>query len=463
MVFGRNFIYGLSANPPANHHRDVVRKVLARFNHADDQIIVIPCGPRPDKETTNDIAPIHRATMTDMTFRGMPRVTIDLDDLERDVFTRTKVLEERYRGMGETWFVVGSDLVQAGRDGRSPIHDWEDGVDLWNRLNFVVVPRDGYPCEKEDLPPHVIVLGESTSGSSSVIREKILRGGSYRDGVVPAVAAYIDRYGLYRVRMPTRVGHISIEEPRILLEYDPDNTTAVTIAESFKPFVHESNPNCIVVIGGDGKLLHTVQKHWRRRLPFCGINAGHVGFNLNQNVRAWVDDPRKCFRELNAYHCPMLYTRMWTKRTQRSHVGLNDVYLEKVDQTTWVEVTVNGKVRIRRLGCNVLAVATPVGSTAYTRNMGATPMFIKNEGMVMAAGVVSTHRSWSNAHLPDDASVDLRVLDLWKRPAVAYVDGQNKGQIERMNIRMSRIAAAELLCSPECDFAEKRIDDQFPE
>src|SRR3972149_1858278 len=97
-------IYGGSFNPPGVHHRAVVEALLDRF----DEVRVVPCGPRPDKEVSNDIDPIHRATMLDMTFRGLNRVSVDLFDLEQAVFTRTHELETRYQEAGEIWHAVGS-------------------------------------------------------------------------------------------------------------------------------------------------------------------------------------------------------------------------------------------------------------------------------------------------------------------------------------------------------------------
>ena len=47
------------------------------------------------------------------------------------------------------------------------------------------------------------------------------------------------------------------------------------------------DPNRILVIGGDGVMLHAIRKYWRMRLPFFGINTGHLGFLLN--------DPQEIF------------------------------------------------------------------------------------------------------------------------------------------------------------------------
>ena len=66
---------------------------------------LVPCGPRPDKPTTNDVDPIHRAIMGDLTFRNLDRVRVELFDLEQLTFSKTHELDERFREDGEPWHV----------------------------------------------------------------------------------------------------------------------------------------------------------------------------------------------------------------------------------------------------------------------------------------------------------------------------------------------------------------------
>ena len=87
-------IYGGSFNPPRPAHRLMVEMMVREFG----EVIVVPCGPRPDKLTTNDIDPIHRAAMADMTFGGLPNVRVELFDLENATFTRTHKLNEMFGG-----------------------------------------------------------------------------------------------------------------------------------------------------------------------------------------------------------------------------------------------------------------------------------------------------------------------------------------------------------------------------
>ena len=87
-------IFGGSFNPAGVHHRDIVAK-LAKLDFA--KVYVIPCGPRPDKPSTNDIPAIHRAVMADKTFHGISdKVEVLLFDLENGTFTRNHEFEELF-------------------------------------------------------------------------------------------------------------------------------------------------------------------------------------------------------------------------------------------------------------------------------------------------------------------------------------------------------------------------------
>ncbi len=92
----------------------------------------------------NDVDSIYRATMTDLTFRGLKGVHVDLFDLEQATFTRTHLLQERYAAAGDVWHVVGTDLIESGKSELSFIHQiWEDGKRLWQEYQFAVVTRSG--------------------------------------------------------------------------------------------------------------------------------------------------------------------------------------------------------------------------------------------------------------------------------------------------------------------------------
>ena len=159
-------VFGGSFNPPSLHHRELVAALASQF----DRVIIVPHGPRPDKPATSDVAPVHRAVMNDLAFRGIPNVRLELFDLEALTFTRTDELERMFSSEGEIWHVVGSDIIQGGATGESFVHRvWDRGPELWNTLRFAVVRRTGFTILPEDLPPHHEIVKEAVECSTCAI------------------------------------------------------------------------------------------------------------------------------------------------------------------------------------------------------------------------------------------------------------------------------------------------------
>jgi len=188
-------IFGGSFNPPAIHHRNIVEKLIYYF----DEVIVIPCGPRPDKPTANTIDPVHKIKMIDITFSNIPGVRIEFFDLENNTFTRTHKLDEIFKDEGEVWHIVGSDIIEGGGIKNSIIHKvWENADWVWNNLKFCVIERDGYKFSKDDLPPNYTVFNIGNYGASSIIREKVFKGESINSLVTKDVEEYIIKNKIYK-------------------------------------------------------------------------------------------------------------------------------------------------------------------------------------------------------------------------------------------------------------------------
>ncbi len=449
-------VFGGSFNPPASHHRSIAEELSRLF----DEVIVVPCGPRPDKLTVGGVEPHHRAVMADLAFRGLPKVRVELFDLEENSFTRLHRLEDKLRHRGELWHVVGTDLVTGGSAGASQIQTaWERGPDVWNDLRFAVVARRGHEIGPSDLPPNHLLIEQARSGASTEIREKIYRRESVAGLVDARVADYIDRYNLYRGLPPARSAAIRIERPRPLLVYDEKNPAAVRLAESFAAIASETDPNCIAVIGGDGTMMRAIGKHWRSRLPFYGINVGHRGHLLNE-----IDDPAGFLSgETHLSQLPLIYAETTDTRGVRSGShAVNDAWVERASgQAAWIQVLVNGEMRIPRLVADGVLVATPAGSTAYARAMGATPLPMDARGYLLVGSNVTEPAGWKSAYLQPESGVEFRALDPQKRPIRAFVDGREKGTVVSLSARISRAAAVEVAFCPSKDLAAKLSYAQF--
>ena len=451
-------VFGGSFNPPANHHVQIAKELAKEF----DELVVVPCGPRPDKASANEIPSVYRAAMVDMAFRGIPNVRVDLFDLENRVFTRTEELDLRYSKIGIPWHVVGADLIVRGKDGNSEIQrHWQNGASLWREGNFIVFKRPGFALDPKDLPPKHRLFELTVEGASSEIRDRLFRLQPVKNLLPEPVFQYIQRHNLYRgvslaPKITTRFPKAEVE-----LIVDERNPEAVKLAKYF-PKTHTAHPDLYVVIGGDGTMLRAIRHNWQRRMPFYGVNAGHAGFLLNQ-PRASASSLGE--RDLVLHQLPLLFVEAEkVDGTLHSELAFNDAWVERATgQSAWISVFVDGQPRIEHLICDGVLVATASGSAAYARAMGAAPIPFNTPVLLLVGSNVFRPQEWKFAVLPIDSSVEFVALDPKKRPLNGFSDGEPLGEVVRMRIRLSRSAAVELAYDPEFDPGEKLAHMQFPD
>jgi NAD+ kinase len=312
--------------------------------------------------------------------------------------------------------------------------------------------------DRGDLPPNSVAIEVQVPGSSTEIREALQHGKEVDHLLTPRTLAYIQRYGLYRAPTPGSWAHGSLSGLPYEVIADGRNQKALEWEERFSTSMH---PQFITVLGGDGAMLRTIREHWRRRLPFYGVNAGHIGFLMNaaETVFEKPFPPEKVvFRQL-----PMLYVQVETLAGEvHSSYGFNDAWMERdTSQSAWVQVAINEKVRLKKLVGDGVLVATAAGSTAYARAMGATPLLADTPAWLLVGSNVMEPLEWKSALLSPEAEVDLTVLDPERRPLRAFVDGQDMGLVKRMSARLSHVAAVELMFDSDHDVAEKIAELQF--
>lgn len=453
-------IFGGSFNPPGRHHRAIATRLAEMF----DEVRVIPCGPRPDKPTTDTVPAVYRAALADLTFGPVPGVTVDLFDLEQASFTTNIRLQERFADEGEVWHVVGADLVEGGSKDDSLIQrTWERGRELWSKAQFLVMKRPGYALATEDLPPKSEVLEMDEEGSSTAIREAIGRGVIDSDMMTTRAMAYVERYGLYRAPIPGMWARGTLSGATHQMLCDGANPRAVALSKQLPAGAVEGDgePDFFTVLGGDGAMLRNIRERWRDRMPFFGVNAGHLGFLMNAPAEV-LDSPFPpqdvIFRQL-----PMLYLEFeCADGSTTTDYAFNDAWVERsTSQSAWLQITVNDVTRIEKLVCDGGLVATAAGSTAYARSMGAQPLLADSTAWLLVGSNVMEPANWKSALLSPDATVEIRSLSNVARPVEAYVDGISRGPVVALRARLSRAAATELVFCASHDMAEKIAAIQF--
>ncbi len=442
-------------DPPTVHHRWVAERLSALF----DRVVIVPCGPRRSLPVP-DSRSIHRATMADLNFQDLPKVNVELHDLEKGCFVPPVEVGERVAEVGEeVWHVVASDWVRRGGEGQAVIQrEWSHGAELWKTAGFVVLAERGEPLSQADLPPRCEFISHPPHIPSGTVRMMLTQGEQVHGQLVDAVQEYILRHGLFR-DVPMSETMTMRCEPQFQLFVDDINEKARKQAAKLAEF-EAPQPRMIVSLGGDGTMLRAIRQHWRDRLPFYGVNCGGLGFLLNgrEANRFWDED-------LLLYQLPLLRVEVeFVNGSKAEAVAFNDAWVERATgQTAWVRVLVNGVERVPRLVGDGVLVSTAAGSSSYARAMGATPVPLNTDVLILVGSNVLKPTFWKPVVLPLDAEIVMETLDRVRRPLQAFIDGELYPEpVSRMTIRVSRTAAAELAFTQDQNPVQKLGFVQFP-
>ena len=180
-------MFGGSFDPPGNHHVRIVTRLAEIFN----QVIVIPCGPRPDRKFFFD-SPDTRRSLAEAAFSEIDGVTLDLSDIELERFTYTFDLDARLKARCSPVHVIGADLVIGGSTNSPIVKSWHRGREVWDTLEFLLLTRPSFTLDGDLLPPHSSVLEMDVLGSSTAIRKAIAAGEPIAELVPDSVCKIID-------------------------------------------------------------------------------------------------------------------------------------------------------------------------------------------------------------------------------------------------------------------------------
>lgn len=141
----------------------------------------------------------------------------------------------------------------------------------------------------------------------------------------------------------------------------------------------------ILVLGGDGTLLRAARELADRRIPFLGINMGHLGYLAEieeQNVPMALE--KLIADEYTVEERMMLSGRVYVDGScTEQDVALNDIVLNRFGNLRVVdyEVYVNGQY-LNSFRADGMIVSTPTGSTGYSLSAGG-PIISPTASMLM--------------------------------------------------------------------------------
>lgn len=461
-------VYSDSFSPPTRFQREQVKQLLAQ---GFDRVIIHPRGVRFDRGEHEVALPRHRAALASLAFQDMPNVEVNYDDISDGTSSPLLDLIYRYQSQGDVWLVVRQADLVCRRGGNAPILEYQEHAQrLWSEGKFAILQdgsqsigglgSDGTTGDAESkLPPHHQWVRVSQGIESSELRAELYHGKDIREYLHRDVADYIERHRLFLPGAPGRAAKFEIRTPEIFVVCDERNPRAVELAQRYSKY-ESSHPNMILVIGGDGTMLKAIREHWRRRLPFVGLNAGHLGFLMNASLPSLLEGI-----ELISQSLPLLRVDVcYPDGTHSMNLAYGDAWIERAEgQAAWLEVRVNGEVQLEKVVGDGMLIATAAGSSAYARAMGAVPVPLDSPSLILAGSNIFQPRFWRPMNLPSSSQITLTSLDrLGKRPLRAFVDGQPLGIVQELSAKQSLTASVELAFTKEYDPSTKLLKSLFP-
>ena len=228
-------------------------------------------------------------------------------------------------------------------------------------------------------------------------------------------------------------------------------------------FVDMADAQAVIVLGGDGFMLHILHQMLdaERVIPAYGVNCGTVGFLMNR-----YRGPAKLLDRLGKSRrfdiAPLRMEAIGQDGSRHVACAINEVsLLRETRQTAKIEISLDGKVRLKELVCDGVLLATPAGSTAY--NLSANGPILPLDSQLLALTPISPFRPrrWSGAVLPERSRITLKVNEPAKRPVSAVADQKEFRDIAEVHLEIARENQLTLLFDPGHALDERIVAEQF--
>jgi NAD+ kinase len=216
----------------------------------------------------------------------------------------------------------------------------------------------------------------------------------------------------------------------------------------------------IVVLGGDGFMLETLNDTILLDTPVYGMNRGTIGFLMNDYAEDGL--PERLAAAEEAKINP-LHVRAGTADGKvHEALAINEVSLLRAGpQAARLRISVDGRTRMEELVCDGALLSTPAGSTAYNYSAHGPILPIGSEVLALTAMAAFRPRRWRGALLPKAALVRFDILDPEKRPVMADADSRSVRDVLWVEVHSDASVTHRLLFDPGHGLEERLLREQF--
>ena len=218
--------------------------------------------------------------------------------------------------------------------------------------------------------------------------------------------------------------------------------------------------DAVVVLGGDGFMLHSMHRFQGRKLPIYGMNCGTVGFLMNEFKEDTLVERINAARPQKLF--PLQMTVTDTEGQIHEVLAFNEVAMIRYSQQTAnLRIVIDGKVRMEKLMSDGVLVCTPAGSTAYNLSVHGPVIPIGADIIGLTPISAFRPRRWRGALLPHSSVIEITNLDPKKRPLGASADSTEIKNAVHVMVRVHDAGSVTMLFDQGHSLEERIINEQF--
>ena len=216
----------------------------------------------------------------------------------------------------------------------------------------------------------------------------------------------------------------------------------------------------IVALGGDGFMLRTLHRVIQNDAPVFGMKIGNIGFLMN---RYSEDDLLQRLADARPVSLNPLRMEVQTESgTETSALAINEIsLLRQTNQAAHIRILVNGNIKVEKMVCDGVLLATAAGSTAYNFSVRGPILPLGTDALALTPISPFRPRRWNGAILPSSARVSFEVLDNYKRKVSATADAYEVRDVTRVDAFEDKNIELNLLFDPAHSLEERILNEQF--
>ena len=234
----------------------------------------------------------------------------------------------------------------------------------------------------------------------------------------------------------------------------------VELLEAKNKRIVTSEPDVIIVIGGDGTMLSAIRKYKHLQKPFVGIDTGTLGFLttiMPDNLEKIFDvlDGKKF--TINSYPLLMVNTKTLSGDIYTEY-AFNEITIKHVEPKLMeAKVYLNSKPFNYYTG-DGLIISTPMGATGYAIWAGGAVVH-SNIPVYQITPLTpndnSVNRPMSSTMIvPNQTRLDVNIIKAHKRKVIVACDGikLSNEYIEDIHIKIAEDLKIDVIRSDEFDY-----------